>query len=332
MIKKLKYYILSYSIIFLIGAFIGEGVLRYKGIQPLGSDQPAIKVSPGDRYFKTDSVLGYHHLAGKFEVTLKETYQFTTTHNEAGLRITAPLEAEKDSLPQIWIMGCSFTHGWSVNDDETYPWLVQKELPAYNVVNFGMNGLGTIHALLQLERALKTGNLPKKVVLAYAGFHKERNTFSNARRRAVARWNFLGSLTQPYARIENDELVIKKADKVEYRSWWLAEQSSLISFIQAKVDGIKDKKIDQTAITDQLLLKIKTLTDQHNIELIIANIWMDGETEIANFCKKNQITFTNIAVDLSKYGRTNMPYDGHPSAKTHQMYANELTDFLKKAL
>ena len=88
MIKKLKYYVLSYSIIFLIGAIIGEVILRYKNIKPLGSDKPEIEVSPGNRYFKTDSILGYHHLAGKFEVTLKKTYQFTTTHNKTGLRIT----------------------------------------------------------------------------------------------------------------------------------------------------------------------------------------------------------------------------------------------------
>ena len=332
MIKKLKYYVLSYSIIFLIGAIIGEVILRYKNIKPLGSDKPAIEVSPGNRYFKTDSILGYHHLAGNFEVTLKKNYQFTTTHNETGLRITAPIDTQQDSLPQIWIMGCSFTHGWSVNDAETYPWLVQKQLPAYKIVNFGMNGLGTIHSLLQLERSLKTGNLPKKIVLAYADFHKERNTFSNARRRAVARWNFLGSLTQPYARLENGKLVIKKADKVEYRSWFLAEQSSLIAFIQAKVDDFKDQKIDNAAITEQLLLRIKKLTDQHKVDLVIANIWMDGEAEIAAFCEKNQITYTDIAVDLSKYGRTNMPYDGHPSAATHQMYADKLGQFLKKEL
>jgi len=212
--KNLKNYILSYTIIFAIGAIVGEFVLRAKGIQPVNSDRPAIQVSPGNQYFQKDSILGYRHLAGQYNVTLKENFTFRTTHDSNGLRITHLLSENKDSLPQIWLMGCSFTHGWSVADTATFAWQLQSKLENHKIVNFGMNGLGTIHSYLQLKKQLEHGILPKKVIVAYADFHKERNTFSLARRTAVARWNFLGSHTQPYARINDGNLEIKQADKV----------------------------------------------------------------------------------------------------------------------
>ncbi len=323
--KNLKTYILTYAIVFLAGALIGEAILRYKGIQPVGNDRPEIEVSPGNQYFQKDSLLGYRHLAGKFEVTLKKEYTFTTTHDSNGLRITHPLAERKDSLPQTWLMGCSFTHGWSVNDEETFAWQLQKELPSSKIVNFGMNGLGTIHAYLQLQRAFEAAQRrPEKVVILYADFHKERNTFSLARRRAVARWNFLGSLTQPYARIKNGKFNILQADKVEYNTWWLAEQSSLISFIQSKADAFSDAKIDGTAVTQALLLEIKSLCENQNIDLLIANIWKEGAEEIKAFCEKQEMDFVDISVDLSQAKMTNMPYDGHPSAKAHRIFSDKL--------
>jgi hypothetical protein len=91
-------------------------------------------------------------------VTLPGGYSFTVTHFPSKLRITHPLATYTDrrSKPEIWIMGCSFTHGWSLNDQDTYPWLLQARLPQYVVVNYGVEGYGTLHALLQLREALTT--------------------------------------------------------------------------------------------------------------------------------------------------------------------------------
>jgi len=62
---------------------------------------------------------------------------------------------------------------------------------------------------------------------------------------------------------------------------------------------------------------------------LIANIWADGTSEIQEFSKKHQISFVDIAVDLSTAGATNMPYDGHPSAQTHSVYAQRLLKILE---
>ncbi len=78
--------------------------------------------------FKKDSILGYTHLPGKYYVTLNDNYTFVTTHKKNSLRITHPIADDSNYIDKskIWIMGCSFTHGWSINDEETFAWLVQE--------------------------------------------------------------------------------------------------------------------------------------------------------------------------------------------------------------
>jgi hypothetical protein len=65
----------------------------------------------------------------------------------------------------------------------------------------------------------------------------------------------------------------------------------------------------------------------NEVDLLIANIWKDGTEEIQAFCKKQNLEFLDIAVDLDQAGMNNMPYDGHPSAKAHQIYTDKLLTF-----
>src|SRR5690349_15286102 len=113
-----------------------ELFLRSRGFTPWKADPKVdlIRVEPGSRFFQRVPVLGYSHIAGSFAVTLtdlsranRNELQFRVTHLPNTLRITRPLEtyAAPDEREQIWLFGCSFTHGWSVNDDETYAWRLQ---------------------------------------------------------------------------------------------------------------------------------------------------------------------------------------------------------------
>src|SRR5262249_14741076 len=152
----------------LVLAFVtgGELILRARGFTPWQADPKVdlIRVEPGSKFFQKHPVLGYAHIEGRFNITLrglsptkKNELQFTATHLPNTLRITRPLDTytSSDDREEVWIFGCSFTHGWSVNDDETFAWLLQKRFPEYNVVNFGVSGYGTVHSLLQFRDALR---------------------------------------------------------------------------------------------------------------------------------------------------------------------------------
>ncbi len=55
------------------------------------------------------------------------------------------------SKKNIITIGCSFTFGIGVNDNETYPFFLQNLLPNYNVYNAGVAGYGLAHVVRMLE-------------------------------------------------------------------------------------------------------------------------------------------------------------------------------------
>jgi hypothetical protein len=325
-LNKISKQLLINALILSCLVFIVEGVFRLKNYLPYQSTPPNVTVSPSGGFYDKDSLLGYKHKPGKFDVKLKKNFSFSINHDTLGLRIT---QSQKDSLmrPEIWIMGCSFTHGWSVNDEETFPWIIQSKLKKHKIVNWGTSGYGTIHFYLQLKKALEKGVQPEIVVLNHANFHFDRNVFSYFRRRVVSSSNHLGDLNQPFGIIDTDGELIINQSKVIYNPWPLARKLALVFYLQNKIEDFRDQSKNDQQVTTLLLKKIVELCKQKNIQLLITNIW-DDKTYIEEFSSTYQIPFVNLAVDLNKKEFTNRPFDSHPSAMAHQEYAKKLLDFI----
>ena len=78
--------------------------------------------------------------------------------------------------PVIVATGCSFTFGHAVRDEDTWPWLLQDQLPDYHVINTGDMGYGTDQALLAAERqVLSAPGKTAAVVLGLGDFQIDRN-------------------------------------------------------------------------------------------------------------------------------------------------------------
>jgi hypothetical protein len=60
--------------------------------------------------------------------------------------------------PQVVLIGCSFTMGWAVSDDETWAWRLQELRRDLKIVNDGVGGYGTLQSSLLLERHLAEGS------------------------------------------------------------------------------------------------------------------------------------------------------------------------------
>jgi hypothetical protein len=126
-----------------------EGLLRLLGAGPWDPRPVNVQAEPGGSLYELHPTLGYRHRAGEFRIT-QEVLRWTATHDDETLRITDRPgdEGRGARRPELWIMGGSFTHGWAVNDWETFPWLLQEGLPEYRVVNFGVGGYGTLQSLV----------------------------------------------------------------------------------------------------------------------------------------------------------------------------------------
>jgi hypothetical protein len=309
-----------------------ELLARLTGFHPWAKGDFKIHVTPGGCLFTPHRTRGYAQLPGAFVVTLPDGYAFTVTHLPNGLRITHPLAtyAETQSKPEIWIMGCSFTHGWSLNDQDTYPWLLQARLPQYEVVNYGVEGYGTLHALLQLWEALTTQHPPRVVVYAYASLHDERNTFLRNRRKTIAPWNRLGPLLQPYVWLDRHGHLRAAMATVEYTEFPLMRYSAFVHFLEMTYNRLEKTWSHSHRVSQLLLLEMVELANQYRAEFILATVAEDARTrEMLAFAQAHGLKGVDISVDSSRPEYTNGPHDSHPSPLANAHYAERLETFLR---
>jgi hypothetical protein len=330
--KTLIFGVVSVALMAMLTLAAAELVARLTGMQPWDKADLQIQVTPGGRLFTPHPTRGYAQLPGAFLVTLADGYSFTLTHLPSGLRITHPLAGynEARSKPEIWIMGCSFTHGWSLNDQETYPWLLQARLPQYEVVNYGVEGYGTLHALLQLREALITQPSPRAVVYAYASLHDERNTFLRHRRKTIAPRNRLGPLIQPYVRLDRHGRLRSAMATVEYTEFPFMRYSAFVHFLEMTYNQWEDSWSHSHQVSQRLLLEMAELANQYHVEFILATIAEDARTgEMLAFAQAQGLMGVDISVSSSRPEYTNQPHDSHPSPLANAHYAERLETFLR---
>lgn len=311
----------------LLMVLAAEAALRFKGLTPWKPAEISVRITPGGSLYRSHPTLGYSHLPGEFTVTLADGYSFHVTHLPSTLRATHPPEKAASGPPreEIWIFGCSFTHGWSLNDEETYPWLLQQRLPEYEVVNFGVTGYGTIQALHQFREELRRTR-PKVAVLAYAGFHDPRNTCLRGRQKEVAPYNRLGPLDQPYASLDEQGKLKYGMTRAVYRELPLQRRLALVNF----ADDVFNRNADQfhrsREVSKALIREIARLAAEQGTRLVFAQIF--GGREMLDFARANDIPAVDMSVDLDLPENRNLPHDGHPSALANRKYAETLEAFL----
>ena len=330
--KKIVFVAIYLTILAVFIIITSEAILHWKGFRPWQPDEIVLKVNPGGKLYARHPTLGYTNIPGEFKVTLFDGYSFTVTNLPDTLRITHPRSTygEYGKKAEIWIFGCSFTNGWSLNDQETFPWLLQERFPQYEVVNFGVNSYSTVQSLIQLREALAKGRVPKVVVLVFASWHDERNLFSRNWQRILAPYNKLGQLEYPYARLGHNGKLNYYIGKVEFNEFPFMRHSALSAFIEHKYDYLKDHFCHILHVTQALVLEFANTAKQHNVPAVVAGITGNMETyAMLSFVQENGFKAVDIEVDLRIRENTNYPHDGHPSAGANKKYADKLEAFLR---
>jgi hypothetical protein len=295
-------------------------------------------VDPGGKYFVKDSELGYANLGGKFTVTVygpASSYSFTVTHLPDGRRITHPLNSYVTGTkkPELWIFGCSFTHGWTLSDDETYPWLLQQELQDYEVKNYGVDGYSTVQSFIQFREMLSSSVKPAAVMVAYASFHDQRNTLTRNWRKMMVSYGHLAWQDFPYAVLDRNGSLKYNSRPLEYRQFPFMNRSALISLIEEKYDNALEPTYHSQEVSKAVLRDFFEVCKKNDIKFVVAGIYADSATsDMLTYCKSYGMTVTDISVDLNLPGNRMLPYDGHPSPTANKEYARKLGSFLCKGV
>ncbi|MDP3920784.1 MAG: SGNH/GDSL hydrolase family protein [Candidatus Omnitrophota bacterium] len=318
----------------LIGVFlVAEVAVRLFGQRPWkpSRGKRAWRIEPEDTLYAKDAKLGHTHLAGKHRAVSNRdpSHSFILTHGSDTLRVTSPPERtpQHDTRSEIWIFGCSYTHGWGINDWETYPWLLQERYPEYHVINFGVTAYGTIHSLIQFEQRIASGRKPACVVLAYSGRHDMRNTMSRHMSKKITAVNALGALVEPHAYFSADGKLSYEARLVEYKPWPLMRYSAFIHTLEEMFTRWEMSLHRNHEVTLAAIRRFREIATHLGSPFVIAGIYR-VRANMRRTLESDRFLKVNISVDLGDPKNNCRPYDPHPSAAANRVYADKLSAFL----
>ena len=327
--RRPAFIVAAAALALLVAALVGEGLARVRGFKPFDAQPADIRVEPGGKLFRALPEGGFAHFAGAFKVTLPTGYEFRVTHGTNGLRVTHPPPApDAKARPELWILGCSLTHGWSLNDEDTYPWRVQAALPEFEVVNGGVSGYGTLHQRLLFQELLKQRGKPGMVVVAYGLFHDFRSTNVRIWQKGFAPYNRLPDLIYPFARLNAAGDLAYDAAPATYSEWPLQRQSALVHWLEQQANVAEERRVRSHEVSRALLKNWAGVCLKEGIPFIVAGISSDAGPML-EWCRAAGIKAVDISVPLTEPLNTNAPHDGHPSAKANRVYAEKLVEFLR---
>ena len=313
----------------LVALLLGEIFARTRGLKPFSAQPVDLRVEPGGKLFRALDEGGFGHFPGEFKVTLPTGYSFRVTHGTNGLRVPhPPLAADAKPRPELWILGCSLTHGWSLNDEDTYPWRVQAALSEFEVVNGGVSGYGTLHQRLLFQELLKQRGKPAMVVVAYGRFHDFRNTYVRVWQKGFAPYNRLPDLVYPFVRQTAAGELSYDVAPATYAEWPLQRHSALVHWMEQQANLAQERRVRSHEVSRALLANWATLCAKEGIPFVVAGISSDA-APMLEWCRSVGLRSVDISVPLTEPGNTNAPHDGHPSAKANRVYAEKLVAFLK---
>lgn len=269
-------------------------------------------------------------------VMKKRNYPFIVSDTHYGFdeyaRRRIP-DADKKSENFFLFLGCSFTWGESVSDEETFANLVVKKFKSTNGYNLAMGGYGpntTLQLLEQSDYRLE-GIHGKKGVAIY--------TFIDHH---IGR--LLGSMSVPRTdefpdyQIRQGELVnlgnFEDTRPFTQFFFHFLSQSELLKYFQIDFPITADRG---TSLFVAVNREIKNkLRDRFGIERYIVAIYPEHTKHHKSLVSKLEeagievIDLSGVQISQLTKGGAYLPGDGHPSALGHRVYSDLLVSELKK--
>lgn len=311
-----------------------EVIVRSLGFRPYKKPDFDIRIEPGGMYNRRHPTLGYTHLAGRFHVTFPNGDAWVVTHLEDTLRVTrlAKRHGQDDAGERIWLFGDSFVHGWGLDDEETLGWKLQERLPEFDVVNFGVGGYGTMQSLIQYQEALEERLPPKVAVLAYAGFHDERNTRLRRWKKATFSYDKFGPTATPYARLGSDGKLRIGFDDGSYKEFFFLTRSAFLHLVEEAYSSVEDMYYHSHLVSEAIVDEFAKISRDHGVLFIVAGIYQSDPTYqlLAHVSEGGGIT-GDISADLTVRANR-IRFDEHPSGLANDFSSRRLAELIRSTL
>ncbi|MGQ0735030.1 MAG: hypothetical protein ACT4QD_15410 [Acidobacteriota bacterium] len=229
------------------------------------------------------------------------------------------------------MIGCSFTQGWALSDEETYPWKLQQRFPSLKFENYAAAGYSTYQALLSLERVLDGPHPPSVVVYGFLELHEERNVATESWLRVLARLTARGHLDVPFCRLDRGRLVrysprryVALPYRTELRTFGVLDDF-LVQWRSRAPNAQKRQ------VTEELLREMRRLCASRGVRLLVAILDTQGDgarEHYRAFFEAEGIAFVDTAIPGTPDLR--VPGDGHPNGWATDMFATNIGGALER--
>lgn len=251
------------------------------------------------------------HTSRKLSLDDETIYSVKYSIGMDGFRITP---SNNDSNPRINIFGGSFTFGEGLEDNETLPYYLVRDIDGISVKNFGFHGYGAHHALAILESDRDmTGTINVFLTIPW---HADRS---------ACRPKY--SVGSPKYRITAEGEAERVGSCTEYRGplGEVVRNSNLYALVQM-IQGVRNRNHD-IELYLSLVGRMENISKANNQKFIVGFIKAEDERYFFGSNYTNDIIFSELAkrsdaiVDLSLADQNgdmdkkySIPLDGHPTA------------------
>lgn len=232
----------------------------------------------------------------------------------------------------IIFFGCSITFGEGLDDDQTLPYAVSRQLGfRYNVVNFAFHGYGPHHMLRALERGLPrdlASGRVKRVLYVAAPFHMHRAAGLEPWGQRAPRYELDPDGEPRYAGMGFSSLIPPEPPR-----WLAASRFARLAWLA--VETYRKGRLGWQAELLAAIVKrsARLVHDQLGAPFTVL-VW-DNASEASRVMidalKANglQVVLVGDIVPLADRRRYAIPLDGHPGPQTHPPIAARLAKLIE---
>jgi hypothetical protein len=306
--------ICTYTLIVLV---LTESGLRFLGFKPRKASNP--RHTPAASM--PDDKLGWINRPGTYLSTEAGEVPMTFLADHSRRSWTASSKTEQRA--EVLVVGCSFTQGFGVTDEETFSYLLNARYPRLMFHNFGTGGYGTYQSLLRIRQNLTHidgANIPL-VIYGFIDIHMQRNV-------AVANWVRSLSSTRdqyivpPHVRLGKGGLEYYGSETISF--WPLEDHSALIALLANVVLELRLRRHGpQFGATTALIKQMNqfVLAQHKRFLIVLLNRPPQGLVPFLESERIDYVNCDNPAFDKipSKF---RLGGNGHPNAPQNALWAS----------
>ena len=282
---------------------------------------------------ENDPILGWRNKEGAYKVPpyYPDEATIKITFLKTGLRKTYEQQNNtRDDRPKIIFVGGSFTQGWAISDNETFPWKVQENFPSFEVLNFGTGGYGTYQSLMTLEQIMPFTEDPILIVYGFNQFHEMRNVAPADWLAALSFYSHRGHVFVPYVTLDWDGN-LQRHQPERYSSWPFREKVVIITKAENLAARLTTfwRKTQARPVTQKLLLQMQNLSFKNHAKFLVVILCCeeDEKTSYVRFAERNDILIVDCAYPINE--EMKVKGEGHPNGKMNSKWAACITESIR---